>query len=105
MLWAWWTTNDSSQTTRWAYGSTSFTRSPLDSLTETLTSLGDDVPVPVEFYDGSEARTLRAMHIDLNGKRVVRARSSSEWRNRNGSAVRGAMATLSARRSSFGVLE
>ncbi len=37
-------------------------------LRQTLTSLADDVPIQVEFYDGTEARTLRPMHIDLKGK-------------------------------------
>ncbi len=37
-------------------------------LREALTSLADDVRVHVEFYNGTEARTLRPMHIDLKGK-------------------------------------
>lgn len=32
-----------------------------------LTSLDDDLPVESEFYDGSEVRSLRPMHIDLKG--------------------------------------
>ncbi len=32
-----------------------------------LMSLDDDLPVQIEFYDGSEVRSLRPMHIDLKG--------------------------------------
>ncbi len=37
-------------------------------LRQSLSQLPDDLPVQVEFYDGSEVRTLRPMHIDLKGK-------------------------------------
>ncbi len=38
------------------------------SLRETLASLADEVPVQVELCEGSEARTLTPMHIDVKGK-------------------------------------
>jgi hypothetical protein len=37
-------------------------------LRESMSDLPDSLPVRVEFYDGSEVRTLRPMHIDLQGK-------------------------------------
>jgi hypothetical protein len=37
-------------------------------LRESMSDLPDSLPVRVEFYDGSEVRTLRPMHIDLKGK-------------------------------------
>ena len=37
-------------------------------LKEALAELPDDLPVEVEFYDGSAARPLRAMHIDVKGR-------------------------------------
>ena len=46
-----------------------------------LTSLADDVPVEIEFYDGTEARTLRPMHIDLKGKGGRPTAASSPSRN------------------------
>jgi len=36
-------------------------------LRRALDSLSDDLPVEVEFYDGSAPRKLRPMHIDLKG--------------------------------------
>ena len=37
-------------------------------LRESLNNLPDGLPVQVEFYDGSDVRSLRPMHIDLKGK-------------------------------------
>lgn len=37
-------------------------------LRESLDNLPDGLPVQVEFYDGSDVRALRPMHIDLKGK-------------------------------------
>lgn len=52
-------------------------------LREALTSLVDDVPVQVELYDGTEARTLRPMDIDLKGRASNRRRHhrrvTSSW--------------------------
>ena len=36
-------------------------------LRESLNNLPDGLPVQVEFYDGSEVRPMRRMHIDLKG--------------------------------------
>ena len=37
-------------------------------LRQSLSDLPEGLPVQVEFYDGSEVRSLRPMHIDLKGK-------------------------------------
>ena len=37
-------------------------------LRESLNNLPDGLPVQVDFYDGSEVRALRPMHIDLKGE-------------------------------------
>ncbi|MGI8982999.1 MAG: hypothetical protein ACR2HM_00440 [Acidimicrobiales bacterium] len=40
----------------------------VESLRSALVSLAVHLPVEVEFYDGSDARRLRPMHIDLKGR-------------------------------------
>lgn len=40
-------------------------------LRRALDGLAEEVPVEVDFYDGSDARALRPMHIDLRGNAGV----------------------------------
>ena len=40
----------------------------VQDLRQSLSDLPHGLPVQVEFYDGSEVRALRPMHIDLKGK-------------------------------------
>ena len=40
----------------------------MQELRQSLNNLPHGLPVQVEFYDGSEVRALRPMHIDLKGK-------------------------------------
>ena len=39
----------------------------VEALRRALASLEGDLPGEIEFYDGSDVRRLRAMHIDLKG--------------------------------------
>ena len=52
---------------RWASGAQG---QPLtvQGLRIALDEVGADVPVTVEFYDGTTSRTLRPMHIDARGR-------------------------------------
>lgn len=40
----------------------------VQGMRHSLRNLPDDLAVQVDFYDGSEVRALRPMHIDLKGK-------------------------------------